>query len=325
MRYFLGADVGSTKTHIVIADEAGRAWGFGQGGSGNHETVGYDGLIEVLQLAGDQALAMAQISKEQIAGAGFGVAGYDWPAEKDSTLEAISTLNLTAPAAAVNDALIGLLAGSEEGWGVAVVSGTGCNCRGWDHTRRRIGQVTGGGLTMGEAAGGTELVAKAVAALAHAWTGRGPATQLAQTFIQYTRARDLPDLLHGLMEERFTHTARAAPLVFEVAAGGDAVARHVVRWGGRELGEMANAVIRQLNFESLAFDVVMVGSLFKGGGLLIEPMQEAIRVVAPQARFSRLNAPPAVGAVLLGMEQAGIRPTPAIRETLTHTVAKLHS
>jgi N-acetylglucosamine kinase-like BadF-type ATPase len=145
MRYFLGADVGATKTHVLIADETGRAVGFGKSGPGNPESLGYEALEQALRLAADPAFAMAQISSGDIAGAGLGVAGFDWPVQKERTLNAIASLGLTAPVAAVNDALIGLMAGSEEGWGIAVVSGTGCNCRGWDRSRQHEGQVTGGG------------------------------------------------------------------------------------------------------------------------------------------------------------------------------------
>jgi len=304
--YFLGADVGSSKTHVLIADEHGHALGFGQSGPGNHETVGYAGLQEALSLATYKALAMAGLTKDQITGAGFGVSGFDWSSEKGPTLRAIEALGLTVPVAAVNDALIGLLAGSEEGWGVAVVAGTGCNCRGWDRARQHEGQVTGGGLMMGEAAGGGELVARAVQAVAHSWTGRGPATQLAAAFIQYTSARDLADLVQGLTARRISLTAAAAPLVFEVAAAGDPVAIDVIHWAGRELGELANAVIRQLDFEALVFHVVLVGSLFNGGSLLLGPMRATIHAVAPGAHFVRLEAPPVVGAALLGMEQAGV-------------------
>ena len=45
MRYYLGADVGATKTHVLIADDCGQAVGFGQSGPGNHESVGYGGLF----------------------------------------------------------------------------------------------------------------------------------------------------------------------------------------------------------------------------------------------------------------------------------------
>ncbi len=183
MGYFVGIDVGATKTHALIADDTGRAVGFGEAGPGNHESVGYPGLVEALGLATTRALANAGLARGDMAGAGFGVAGYDWPDEREATLAAIATLGLSAPVGAVNDTLIGLLAGSEAGWGVAVVSGTGCNCCGWDRTRQRQGQVTGGGQMMGEAAGAGEVVMRAVRAVAYAWSQRGPATQLTQALI----------------------------------------------------------------------------------------------------------------------------------------------
>ena len=113
MHYFLGIDIGGTKSHALIADETGRAVGFGQGGPGNHEVVGYSGLEAMLLDVTHQALAMAGIGIEQIAGAGLGVAGYDWPSELEPTLAAIRPLGLCAPLEVVNDTIIGLVAGSE--------------------------------------------------------------------------------------------------------------------------------------------------------------------------------------------------------------------
>ena len=48
MKYYLGVDVGGTKTHALIADDTGQALGFATGGPGNWEGVGYDGLTRVL-------------------------------------------------------------------------------------------------------------------------------------------------------------------------------------------------------------------------------------------------------------------------------------
>ncbi len=315
-RFFLGADVGGTKTRVLIADEFGRPAGFGEGGPGNPEGVGYAGMVAALRTAAGQALAAAGLSEDCIAGAGYGVAGYDWPSQRAPTLQAIARLGISAPVELVNDTIIGLLAGAPEGWGVAIVSGTGCNCRGWDRERRREGRVTGHGLSMGEAAGGSELVLKALQAVAHEWTRRGPPTQLTPAFLYHTGMRSAAELLEGVLTEKLELDASAAPLVFEVAAAGDPVAVELVRWAGQELGEMANAVIRQLEFEDLEFGVVLIGSMFGGGPLLIEPMRQTIHDVAPGAHLVRLTSPPVVGAVLLGMEAAGLQPVAAVREAL---------
>ena len=55
MRYFLGVDIGGTKSHALIADENGQVVGFGRAGAGNWEAVGYDGLQQVLASITSQA------------------------------------------------------------------------------------------------------------------------------------------------------------------------------------------------------------------------------------------------------------------------------
>ena len=130
--YYLGADVGATKTLVWIADQNGWVVGKGESGPGNHETVGYDGLQNSLSQAVGQAADRAGISTGMIVGAGFGVAGYDWESERAATLQVIHTLGLAGAVEAVNDTILGLLAGAPDGWGIALISGTGCNCRGWD-------------------------------------------------------------------------------------------------------------------------------------------------------------------------------------------------
>jgi N-acetylglucosamine kinase-like BadF-type ATPase len=314
--YYLGVDIGATKSHALIAEETGRAVGFGVAGPGNHEVVGYDGLIAALGECAGQALAMAGIDRREIAGAGFGVGGYDWPGERGATLDAIRTLGLTCPVEAVNDALIGLLAGAEAGWGVALISGTGNNCWGWDRARTRMGHVSGNGMLFDEYGGAADLVWKAMGAVAAAWSQRGSATLLTELFVRRAGAESPAQLLEGLSQDELSLGPDAAPLVFQAADAGDAVAANCITWVGRELGSLAVGVIRQLGFEHLEFEVVQVGSMHNGGWRIFEPMAETIHAVAPGARFVRLTVPPVVGAVLLGMEAAGLD-AQALRPTLS--------
>ncbi len=323
MHYFLGADLGATKTHTLISDETGRALGFGESGPANHETVGYDGMFQAMESGLEEALRAAGLKKEDITGAGFGVAGYDWPSEAEATASVIDRLGLHAPYTFVNDAVPGLIAGSEEGWGVVVVSGTGSNCRGWDQEHRREGRVTGHGVLMGEGAGGSELMFRCMQIIGYSWTRRLPPTALADAMITYIGAKDLEDLMRGYTTYEYQIEAEAARLVFRVAEEGDQIARDLICWAGTELGEMANAVIRQLEFEELAFDVVMTGSMFEGGSMLIEPMRETIHRLAPKARLVRLSVPPVIGAVILGMEAAGNPVTPGIRKTMNESILSL--
>lgn len=127
--------------------------------------------------------------------------------------------------------------------------------------------------------------------------------------------------MEGYTEGRYLIGAGAAPLIFGVAEQGDTAARDLIHWAGSELGEMACGVIRQLEFENLAFDVVLAGGMFEGGPLLIEPTQETILSVAPRANFVRLTVPPVMGAVVIGMEAFGLRVTPEIRTRIQQSIS----
>ncbi|MGH2607317.1 MAG: N-acetylglucosamine kinase, partial [Anaerolineales bacterium] len=203
MPRFLGADLGGTKTHLVIADETGRVLGFGESGPANHQSVGYPGMFQALRAALDQASDASGVSVGAIRSAAFGVAGYDWPSQKPAMVETIKRLGLDAPLTIVNDAISALVAGSEEGWGVSVVSGTGCNCRGWDRQHKREGRVTGFGTLLGEGAGATELIHRAMQMVAFAWTKRGRATSLSEALAAAAGARGAADLLEGYTEGRY--------------------------------------------------------------------------------------------------------------------------
>lgn len=304
-RYFFGVDTGATKSHGLIADEYGRAVGFAQAGPGNHEGVGYEGVKQALRSLLAEATTSAGIGPDQLTGAGFGIAGYDWPSERAATLEAIGTLNLRCPLELVNDTIVGLVAGAEQGWGVALVAGTSNNCRGRDRSHRE-GRVMGMGSFYGENGGSGELVMRAVQAVVREWSCRGPATLLTPRFVQRAGARDAADLIEGLSEGVYRLGAGEAPQVFAAAREGDAVAIEVIRWAAEELGSLAVGVIRQLDLAHERFDVVLVGSLYSGGPLLTEPLAAVICAEAPGARLVRLSAPPVVGAVLIAMEQAGL-------------------
>ncbi len=323
MGYYLGVDTGASKSHALIADEQGQALGLGEGGPGNWEGVGWQGVRSVLEAILTQATAQAGISRSEIAAAGFGLAGYDWPEDRPPH-EAIirDLLRPDLPFAMANDALLGLWAGTKAGWGVVVAAGTSCNCYG-RNAQGAIGRMAGSSY-LGEYAGAAELVWWATQAVAAAWSRRGPATRLTEALVSRAGASDVADLLAGLMRGRYTLTADSAPLVFAVAAEGDPVALELVRRAGHELGHLALGVIRQLDLAAQPFEVVLSGSFYHGSPLLQECLAETVHAVAPHARFVRLETLPVVGAVLMGMEQVGVDWV-AVRPTLIATTNRLLS
>ena len=323
MRYFLGVDVGGTKTHALIADEQGQALGFAEGGSGNHQSVGYEGLSGVLRNTVNAAHRKTGLSIERISGAGFGIGGYDWPSQLADHLDAIRPLGLQCPIEVANDSIIGLMAGASRGWGVVLIAGTGNNCRGRDKGGREA-RITGEGGHFGEYGGAVEMVERAVQAVSHEWTQRGARTALTQMFIKMTGAKNLESLIEGFDLKIYRPDASWAPFIFEAANRGDRIAREIIDWSGRESGESACAVIRQLKIEKDEFEVILVGSIFDGGELYIGPLRDTIHKFAPKARLVKLETPPVVGGVILGMQRAGLE-TVSLHERLIKTTRHLIS
>jgi N-acetylglucosamine kinase-like BadF-type ATPase len=323
MKTFLGVDVGGTKTHALIADDTGQALAFATGGPGNWEVVGYNGLTRVLLDVTSRAMKFAGVNVDQIAGAGMGIGGYDWPSEHQDHLDAISPIGLSCPLEIVNDATLGILAGTSQGWGISVVAGTGCNARGWSKDHKRQGRaVGGGGFWSGEYAGGFDIVARAMRAVAFEWLKRGPGTALTRVFLEHTGAKSLDDLVEGVYMQRYPFGAELVLKVFETARQGDQQAQEVMRWAGRELGEMAIGVINQLNFEQEHFEIVLIGSLHGGSTIMDQTLRKTVLKTAPLAQFTRLTVPPVVGGVLLGMEAAGLNGY-AMRDKLISTTNEM--
>jgi N-acetylglucosamine kinase-like BadF-type ATPase len=319
-QYFLGLDAGGTKTHALIADKTGRALGFAQDGPGNWQSVGFDKQREVFMSVTGQVLKDAGLRVDQIAGAGFGIGGYDWPSQLQAHLAAIQSINLSCPFEITNDSVIGLLAGASQGWGVGVVAGTGNNCRGRDKFGHE-GRITGEGDLFGEFGGGIEMVHKAIQEISHQWSLRGPATSLSATFMEITGSKDLFDFIEGIDLGRYQPKASWVMSIFQAAYEGDKVACDIIEWAARELGESACAVIRQLKIEEYEFEVVLVGSIFESGDIYIAPLQETIHKLAPQARLVKLEAPPVVGGVVLGMQKAGLQTAPIHKNLIESTKA----
>lgn len=316
--YYLGVDTGATKSEALLADGQGIILGYGRSGPGNWETVGWEGTRALLETIIRQVTVAAGIDIEEVTGSGLGLAGCDWPEDREPHMVLLREIGLRGPIALENDAVLGLIAGAEKGWGVVISAGTSCNCYGRD-AAGRIGRMTGDSR-FGEYAGAVELVQYALQAVARAWSLRGPQTRLSGAFVEAAGAKDVDDLLAGLVRGRYILDARHARLVFEAAAAADDIANEALDWAGRQLGDLAIGVIRQLNLRDQTFEVVLSGSFFQGSPRLQTLIEEELYAEASRAQIARLTTPPVVGGVLLAMEADGVQSSKIRRTLCTSTV-----
>ena len=321
MKYFLGIDVGSSKTHALIVEETGRCVGFGKSSGGNHQGVGYEGLTDVLRESFEGACETSGVGAASISGAGFGVAGYDFPSDREPHLQAVASLGLSCPVEVVNDGMNGLLAGATNGIGVNVTAGSSNNCRGRGRNGRE-GRIVGNGITFGEFGGAYEIAARGLQMVNHAWIKRIPPTALTRIYIEAAGAKDEMDLMEGLSNGQYHLFPYLAVQVVDAAREGDRAACEVMEWAGEELGWLAVAVARQIDMQDEGVEIIQSGSVFEAGELIMRPMHELVHKHCPKARLIRLDGPPVVGAVILGMEQTGFNGY-AIREDIIRTAKEL--
>lgn len=321
MKYFLGIDVGSSKTHALIVDETGQCVGFGKSGGGNHQGVGYEGTQRVLEESFVRALEMSGVEQARIAGAGFGVAGYDFPSDRAGHLQAISALGLGCPVEVVNDGWNGLFAGATRGVGVNVTAGSSVNARGRNPAGLE-GRIVGNGVQFGELGGGIEIAFRTLQMVNMAWIKRIPPTKLTSLLLEYTGAKDELELVEGFSNDQFHLAPFLAVEVARLAREGDAAALEVMRWAGEELGWLAVSVARQIGMENDAVEIIQAGSVFDAGALITEPMQALVLQHCPKAQLKRLDGPPVAGAVMLGMEQAGFDGY-AVRDVIVKTAKEI--
>jgi len=321
MQYFLGIDVGSSKTHALIVNETGKCVGFGKAWGGNHQSAGYDGLENVLRESFGDALEMSGVDKAHIAGAGFGVAGYDFPSDREAHLQAISELGLSCPVEVVNDGVNGLLAGATRGIGVNVTAGSSNNCRG-RNINGKEGRIVGNGIRFGEYGGGLEIAEKALQMVNYAWIKRIAPTTLTNILLEATGAKDEVDLMEGISSDYYHIFSFIAVEIIKAAQNGDTAAMEVVQWAGEELGWLAVSVARQIEMENDEVEVIQSGSIFEAGDIIMNPMREIVMKYLSKAKLIRLDGPPVVGAVILGMEQADFDGY-AVRDNMIRTAKEI--
>lgn len=302
--HYLGVDIGGTKSHALITNKEGEILGIGIGGPGKHRGTDYRITKKTIKNIVTQALEQSLLGPSDITGAGFGISGYDWPSDHEPHLKAISVLSLSCPFELVNDTFLGIIAGTTEGWGISVVSGTSCNCRGLT-ADGRTGRTVGFGLKVGEGAGGEEIVEKAFHKISSAWRKDRPHTSLSDCFIDAVGASDADDLIEGVLRGYYHIGASIAPLVFRESQRGDKAAEEVIEWAGNMLGKQILSVSNQLDFNGMPIKIVLIGGVFQIDSQIIKYIEKKICPNLPEAKLIKLKPPPVIGAVLMAMETAG--------------------
>ena len=303
----LAVDGGNSKTDLALVGLDGALLGLARGPLSSPHHIGLDGCLAVLEELLGNAMAEAGLAEQPVAAvAQVMLAGADLPAEETALRAAVEARGWAARTSVGNDTFAILRAGTDRGWGVAVVCGAGINCVGVAPDGRTARFPALGPIT-GDWGGGLDVGMAALAAAARGEDGRGPRTSLEQSVpaaFGLGSPRELGEAIHtGAIPMR--RLLELAPLVLAEAAR-DEVAAGIVDRLADEVVAFARAALTRLDLLGEPVEVLVGGGVMRSAdGRLAEAIDAGVRELGPRIRARVVREPPIVGAALLGLDELG--------------------
>ena len=235
------------------------------------------------------------------------VAGLDLPSEVEDFHAAVGARGWSARTIVDNDTFAILRAGTEQGWGVAVVCGTGINCVGIAPDGRHARFPALGAIT-GDWGGGYDVGLAAVSAAARSEDGRGQKTALEHAvpahFGLATPDASWPRRSTTAGSRRSgSASCRASS---SQKPRGDEVAAAIVQRLADEVVALARVALERLDLTTEPVEVLLGGGLLRpGNGTLEGAIETGLREVGHAITVRNTESPPIVGAALLGLDELG--------------------
>jgi len=302
----LAVDGGNVKTDLASLDSSGELLSLVRGGGSNPHYLGVEGCVELLESLLESAIARAglgPLARPLASTAQILLAGADLPEELSTLRARIEQLDWSERLVVGNDTLALLRAGTDRGWGIAVVCGAGINCLGLAPDGREV-RFPALGPISGDWGGGADVGLAALAAAVRSADGRGPRTVLENAVPAHFGLSE-PFEVSRALHLRQIPTARLGELARVVFAvcDEDSVAAGIVRRLGDEVIAFARAVLRRLELTGADPDVVLGGRLLRAlSPRVVETIARGVQEVAPNARVLVAPSEPIVGAALLGLD-----------------------
>lgn len=310
LEYVIGVDGGGTKTHYALFDLQGNLLNFIEGGPGNHEayTNGYEGARKELERSIFKLLKPDGMKPKDISYAVFGLAGVDIKKQQKELSKIIFEIGIN-DFKVFNDAFLGVKAGSEKGYGICSINGTGTCCAGIDRNGQWL-QVGGTGFTFGDEAGSRYIGEIVIRKVYDSIFRCGRQTAMKEMLFKELEINEEDELVEAVYEKVYTDKVKITDLsriAFYAASQADEAALELLRRSGMEMAASVVGTINRLDFScEEEIDVVMAGTVnVKGENpVLVETFkQEVFRQVKGRVRFIILQAPPVAGAVLWAIEE----------------------
>ena len=305
MRHAIAVDGGNSKTDVALVREDGEVVATARGAGSSPYHLGVDGALAVIGGLIERVHEGPSVEVAELL-----LAGVDFPVEEQAVRAGIEARGWASRVSVDNDTFAVLRAGTDAGWGVAVVCGAGMNCVGVAPDGRQA-RFRALGWTTGDWGGGVDVGRDGMWAAARSEDGRGPKTVLERLVPEHFGLSTPSELAEAVHFDRIDEgrAIELAPVVFAAAAD-DPVAAAIVDHLADEVVALARVAITRLGLEREPVEVVL------GGGLLRHPTPGLLAAIArglaevgTGVTAHSTSAPPILGAALLALDALGAEPS----------------
>jgi N-acetylglucosamine kinase-like BadF-type ATPase len=304
----LAVDGGNSKTDLALVSEDGSALALRRGARSTPQYLGVEGCLDVLEELLDDALREAGLARanDPIAEiAELLLAGVDFRSDEEEMEAAAAERGWAARAVVENDTFAVLRAGTDRGWGIAVVCGSGINCVGVAPDGRHARFPSLGAIT-GDWGGGYDVGLAGVVAAARSEDGRGPKTSLEHAVPRYFGLSTPQELAEAIHRQRVQQSRiiELAPVVLAEAEHDSGAAQIVDRLAS-EIVALARVALKRLELHEPT-EVLLGGGLVQtGDGHLVDAVRAGLAGAGTELTIRATASAPIVGAALLGLDALG--------------------
>lgn len=320
MEYVIGIDGGGTKTACVLVDCAGTSLDILYAGCSNHQICGIGQATAVIDGLIHNILAKNSILKSDVAFVYMGLAGADSQRDIDMLSACFSESLNGVRFEIANDIWIALASEIDGDWGAITICGTGHNCAVLKPDGEKLG-IRALRYALGNYGGGRHITDKAMHYAFRCEEHTGAYTPLAERLPAVCGVKDLNELAAAVYKSGYTfqYDFEIPKLVFELAANGDKVSRHIIRSMGKEMAEMLSGLIAEAGLQDRTVNIVLGGSLFNNpsSGFLINCYKTRLKKTVPSFCIRIATNPPVLGAVLMALKSIHIESGKSLRDKLS--------
>lgn len=303
MKYVIGVDGGGTKTKLVLYNLNKELLSGYISGPSNILSSGYDiakqSITEVLM----KGVVERGYKLEECQALCIGVAGAGRENIKEQIKQIIRECGYSRELIITHDAETALMGATNGKKGILIIAGTGAICYGQNDKGDRH-RVSGWGHIIGDEGSAYSIGRDIINSVMREYDGRGQATYLTPLLLEAMQLTNPEEIITAIYAANIMKQdiAAYAILLDRAIKVNDTVALEILKKSVNDNVEAVAAVIRKLELEETAVDIIVSGSVLVNNQRIKNEFIHQLKIMYPKAKVKDMINDASYGAMLIALQ-----------------------